>query len=65
MLKSKFKDNQTSCSGEEDFKRFYHLRAWRPSWSCDQDSSYKFIPHFEMRLHIKFGFDWLNGFRDV
>ena len=24
-------------SGEEDFKGFYHIWAWRPSWSTSQD----------------------------
>ena len=24
-------------SGEEDFKSFYHIWAWRPSWSMDHD----------------------------
>ena len=28
-------------SGEEDFKGFYHIWAWRPSWSCDPNSANK------------------------
>ena len=39
-------------------KVFYWAR--RPSWSCDLDHLYK---HPGM-LHMKFGFDWLNGFRE-
>ena len=38
MLKAKFQDHRTSGSGEEDFQRFYHIWAWRPSWSCDPDA---------------------------
>ena len=27
------------------FKGFYHIWAWRPSWSCDLDHLYKyFVP---------------------
>ena len=25
------------------FKGFYHIRAWRPSWSCDLDHLYKLL----------------------
>ena len=35
MLHAKFQDHRTSGSREEDFKGFYHILAWRPSWSCD------------------------------
>ena len=36
MLRAKFQDHRTSGSGEEDFfKKFYHIWAWWPSWSCD------------------------------
>ena len=41
MLHAKFQDHRTSGSGEEDFYGFYHIRAWRPSWSCDLDHLYK------------------------
>ena len=43
------------------FKAFYHIWAWRPSWSCDLDHLYKLS--FPRKLHIKFGFDWPGGFR--
>ena len=36
MLHTKFRKNQPAGSGE-DFCVFYHIWAWRPSWSCDQD----------------------------
>ena len=41
MLHTKFQDHRTSGSGEEDFLGFYHICAWRPSWSCDLDHLYK------------------------
>ena len=34
MLHVYFQDHRTSGAGEEDFKGFHHIRAWRPSWSC-------------------------------
>ena len=42
MLHTKFRENRPAGSGEEDFKGFYHIRAWRPSWSCDPDATNKF-----------------------
>ena len=63
MLHAKFQDHRTSCSGEEDFYGFYHIWAWQPSWSCDLDHYINFRSPFPMRRHIKFGFDWLSGFR--
>ena len=42
MLHTKFRENQPTGSGEEDFLRvFYHIWAWRPSWSCDPDAANK------------------------
>ena len=41
MLHAKFQDHRIAGSGEEDFKGFYHIWAWRPSWSCDLDHLYK------------------------
>ena len=41
MIHAKFQDNMTSESGEDDFKGFYHIWTWRPSWSCDLDHLYK------------------------
>ena len=41
MLYAKLEDHRTSGSGEEDFKSFYHIWAWRPSWSCDLDHLHK------------------------
>ena len=42
MLHTKFRENRQVGSGEEDFlKGFYHIWAWRPSWSCDPDAGNK------------------------
>ena len=41
MLHTKFHENRPAGSGEEDFKGFYHIWAWRPSWSCDPDAANK------------------------
>ena len=38
MLHAKFQDHRISGSGEEGF---YHIWAWRPSWSCELDHLYK------------------------
>ena len=37
MLYTKFQDHRLFASGEEDFKVFYYIWAWRQSWSCDHD----------------------------
>ena len=41
MLHAKFQDHRTSRYGEVDFKGFYHIWAWRQSWSFDLDHLYK------------------------
>ena len=42
MLHTKFHENRPVGSGEEDFLVFfYHIWAWRPSWSCDLDFGIK------------------------
>ena len=41
MLYAKFQDHRISGSGEEDFKGFYNIWAWRPSWSFGLDHLYK------------------------
>ena len=61
MLHAKFQDHRTSGSGEEDFKGFYHIWAWRPSWSCDLGHLYKLSFPLPRMLHIKY--DWPSGFR--
>ena len=45
------------------FKGFYHIWAWRPSWSIDRNHfSHLSIP-VPRRLHIKFEQHWPRGFR--
>ena len=40
MLHTKFRGNRPAGSG--DFlKGFYHIWAWRPSWSCNPDAANK------------------------
>ena len=43
MLHTKFHENRPAGSGGEDFffSVFYHIWAWWPSWSCDQDFAIK------------------------
>ena len=42
MLHTKFRGNRPAGSREEDLlKGFYHIWAWRPSWSCDQNIANK------------------------
>ena len=41
MLHTKIRENQSAGSGEDFFKVFYHIWAWRPSWSCDPDAANK------------------------
>ena len=41
MLHTKFRENRPAGSGEEDFEGFYHIWAWRTSWSCDPDAANK------------------------
>ena len=55
MLHTKFHGNRPAGSGEEDFcvvftiygrgghLGFYHIWAWWPSWSCDQDPANKLL----------------------
>ena len=43
MLRAKFQDYRTNGSGEDDFKGFYHILAWRSSWSCDLENLYKVL----------------------
>ena len=43
MVHAKFQDHRTFGFGEEFFKDFYHMWAWRPSWLCDLDRLYKLL----------------------
>ena len=49
MLHAKFQDHRTSGSGKEDF---YHIWAWRPSWSSALYHLYKhYFPLFKGGSH--------------
>ena len=37
----------------EIFEGFYHIWAWRPSWSCDQHHVIRFSFHCTLKLSIK------------
>ena len=43
MLHTKFPENLPASSGERKgfLKGFYHIWAWRPSWSCDPHAANK------------------------
>ena len=53
MLHTKFRGNQPAGSREEDFDRFYHIWAWRPSWSCDQHHVIRFSFPCTLKLSYK------------
>ena len=59
MLHTKFRGNWPAGSGEEDFLRFYHIWAWRPSWSCHLDHLYK----LSFPLPKEAPRNWPSGFR--
>ena len=62
MLHTKFRENR--FWRRRFLKGFYHIWAWRPSWSCDPDAANKLsfpLPK-EAPLDIKFGFDRASGF---
>ena len=40
MLHTKFRGNRPTGSGRF-LSGFYHIWAWRPSWSCDLDFAIK------------------------
>ena len=67
MRHTKFRENWPSGSGKEDFRVcffFYHIWAWRPSWSFDPDFAIKLSFPVPMAALHKFHFDWPSGFRD-
>ena len=55
MLHTKFCQNRSTGSGEEDFEGFYHIWTWLPSWSCGQHHVNKFYFQVLKSLHINFG----------
>ena len=57
MPHTKFQGHQPTGSGEEDFGDFYHIWAWQPCWSCDQNhlTNYLFPQPLEATYEI-----WLH-----
>ena len=43
MLHTKFGENRPAGSGKDFLSGFYHIWAWRPSWSCDLDFAIKHL----------------------
>ena len=41
MLNTKFRENRPPDLEKKIFEGFYHIWAWRPSWSCDPDAENK------------------------
>ena len=41
MLHTKFRGNLPAGSEGRFLNGFYHIWAWRPSWSCDPDAANK------------------------
>ena len=48
MLHAKFQEHGTSGFEEENFKGFYYISTWQPSWPCDLDNLYKILFLFPM-----------------
>ena len=63
MLNTKFRENRSTGSGEDFLKVFtiygHDGHLGHVTWTI----YIHFHSPFQMRLHIKFGFDWPSGFR--
>ena len=64
MLHTKFRENWSTGSGEEDFLKVFTIyghggHLGHVSWTIYAN----FGSPFPRRRHIKFGFDWPSGFR--
>ena len=65
MLRSKFRGNRPTGSGEEDFRRVFTIYGRGDhTGHVTHMSRTNFRSPYPRRLHIKFGFDWLSGFRE-
>ena len=50
---------------EKFLKSFYHIWAWQPPWSCDQDYLFKLsFPHPKESPYENFEFKWSSGFTE-
>ena len=61
MLHTKFQGHRPISSKNKDFKGFYFIWAWWPSWSFE----WTFVPPSQKRIYMKCDFDWPSGFLDV
>ena len=64
MLHTKFRENRSTCSVEEDFLKVFTIyghggHLGHVTWTIYAN----FRSPFPRRLHIKFGFDWPSGLR--
>ena len=58
MLHTKAQVHWPFGSREVDLKKaFYHIWAWRPSWSCDQDHFNILFHPIIKNHHMKFEFN--------
>ena len=58
MLHTKFRVNRSTGSGEDFLKVFYHIWAWRQSWSFDQPHDNKFSFPCTEKLTYKIWLKW-------
>ena len=63
MLYTKFQGHRPLGS-EGDIWTFYHIRAWKPSWSCDPEHWINFHPNIPWRLNMKSGFNQPSIFEE-
>ena len=64
MLHTRFRGNQPAGSGEEEFLKVFTINGHGGHLGHVTWTIYiNFRSPFPTRLHIKFGFDWLSGFR--
>ena len=62
MLHTKFREIGTPVPEKKIFEGFYHIWAWRLSWSCDQHLASDFHFLVPESFHTKFGSDWHSSF---
>ena len=63
MLHTKFQNHWPSGSGEEDFKVFFFSIFFSHLGHVTLTIYINVLSPFPRMVHMKFGFDWPNGFR--
>ena len=63
MLYTKIQSRSFRSTGEEDFKCFYHIWAWKPSCSMMHNHLNRVSNPFDRRPNVKSGENWSSGFR--